>query len=103
MLINSYKFCFFVIGYLNYLDPELGNFDVLVLKEENGRLNVEVTPSYNATEYEVSIFRADTKIYEIASSNSFIELNDFQAEFNDQLDIEVVAKNKNGDEKKKSK
>ncbi len=100
MLLIVINFAFFVIGYLNYLDPELGNFDVLVLKEENGRLNVEVTPSYNATEYEVSIFRADTKIYEIASSNSFIELNDFQAEFNDQLDIEVVAKNKNGDEKK---
>ena len=93
------NFLFFLIGYQHFLNPELGNFEVKVLKEKDGRLNVIVSPSFNATEYEVSIFRADTKIYETASSNSLIELEDFQANFNDELDIKVVAKNKNGEEK----
>lgn len=100
VLLIVINFSFFVLGYQNYVDPELGNFDVLFLKEENGKLNVEVSPAYNATEYEVSIFKADTKIYEVASANPLICLQDFQAEFNDELDVEVVARNKNGEEKK---
>jgi len=96
ILIN---FFFFLIGYYTFLNPELGKFEVKVLKEAENTLQVEVTPAHNATEYSVSVFKANTKIYETSSPNYRISLDDFTAEFNDTLDIQVIAKNKNGEEK----
>ncbi len=93
------NFLFFWVGYFSFMNPELGKFEVKLLKEEKDKLSVEVTPSHNATEYLVSVYKEDTKIYEMASSNHKIALDDFEADFNDKLDIQVVAKNKNGEER----
>jgi len=99
LIIILINLLLFWIGYQNYLYPKLGEFEIKNLKEENGYLVVETTPSHNAVSYEVILEKDGKKIYETTSNTSKIVLKDFEAEFNDKIKVNVIAKNKNDVEK----
>ncbi len=90
----------FWIGYHNFLYPKLGEFEILSLKDSGPALELTISPCHNAVEYVTKIYKDKEKIYEIISTDEVIHIKDFEAEYNDELKIEVYAKNKNGEEKK---
>ncbi len=90
---------FFIVGYISYLYPKLGNFQIENVIETDRFLTVNVTPSLNATKYEVTVKKEKEVIYETASEDTNIPLENLEANYNDSLDIEVKAINKNNEEK----
>ena len=90
---------FFVIGYVNYLYPKLGNFTIENVVETEKFLTLNVTPSNNATKYEVLIKKNNKVIYEKVEDTNQIVLDNLEADHNDELEIKVVAFNKNNEEK----
>lgn len=97
ILVN---FLCFWIGYHNFLYPKLGNFEIKMMEEEKDVLVLTVSRCHNAIEYFVEIIKDGQKIYETTSKEERIELNDFEAEYNDKVEVKVTAKNKNGEEEK---
>lgn len=93
---------FFVVGYINYLNPKLGDFEISSVIEVEKYLALNVTPSNNATKYEVDIIKDNKIIYEKIENTNQIILDDLEADFNDELEIKVVAFNKNNEEKESS-
>lgn len=97
LLLIFLNLSFFVIGYLSYLDPKLGQFQIESVVETNKFLTLNVTPSLNATKYEVKIKKDDQIIYEKEESSNEILLENLEAEHNDELAIQVLAFNKNNE------
>lgn len=88
--------CFF-LGYLNYLEPKLGNFKCNELKEENGNFYLSITESHNAVKYEIFVTnQKGEEIFHTESDSEYILLNNFTANFGDTLKFKILAKNKNG-------
>ena len=94
ILIN---FLCFWIGYHNFLYPKLGEFEIKKINHEKEQIEVQVTPCHNAISYTLQIREEGELIYEAKSEDETILLTDFQADYNDSLDIVVIAKNKNGE------
>ena len=92
---------FFVIGYVSYLYPKLGDFQIENVVETNKFLTVNVSPSTNATKYEVTVKKEDEVIYQKSDETNQIVLENLEAEHNDELQFQVKAFNKN-DEVKES-
>ena len=99
LLLIFLNLSFFVIGYLSYLDPQLGSFQIESVVETDKFLALNVTPSINATKYEVKIKKDDQVIYEKEESSNAILLENLEADHNDELEIQVLAFNKNNEMK----
>jgi len=96
ILIN---FLFFWIGYQNFLYPKLGSFQIQNITEENDTLVLNMTESHNAKQYEIEIYKENELIYEKTSSTNTVSLDNFTADYNDNLIIKAVSINKNKDQK----
>ena len=94
---------FFAIGYYSYLYPSLGDFTIETVVETDKFLTLNVTPSSNATKYEVEVVKDEEIIYQKAEETNQISLENLEANYNDQLEIKVTAYNKNNEEKEKQK
>ena len=90
---------FFAIGYYTYLHPKLGDFTIETVVETEKFLALNITPSSNATKYEVEVVKNDEVIYEKTEENTHISLDNLEANYNDELEIKVKAYNKNNEEK----
>ena len=90
---------FFAIGYYTYLYPKLGDFTIETVVETEKFLALNITPSSNATKYEVEVVKNDEVIYEKTEENTYISLDNLEANYNDELEIKVKAYNKNNEEK----
>ena len=90
---------FFVIGYYVYLNPKLGDFSIETVVETEKFLAINITPSVNATKYEVEVVKNNEIIFEKVEENTQISLEDFEANYNDELEITVKAYNKKNEEK----
>lgn len=90
---------FFAIGYYAYLYPKLGDFTIETVVETEKFLALNITPSSNATKYEVEVVKNDEVIYEKTEENTHISLDNLEANYNDELEIKVKAYNKNNEEK----
>ena len=55
---------FFAIGYYTYLHPKLGDFTIETVVETEKFLALNITPSSNATKYEVEVVKDNEVIYE---------------------------------------
>ena len=90
---------FFAIGYYTYLYPKLGDFTIETVVKTEKFLALNITPSSNATKYEVEVVKNDEVIYEKTEENTYISLDNLEANYNDELEIKVKAYNKNNEEK----
>lgn len=97
VLLILINFLCFWIGYHNFLYPKLGEFEIKKINHEKEQIEVQVTPCHNAISYTLQIREEGELIYEAKSEDETILLTDFQADYNDSLDIVVIAKNKNGE------
>ena len=88
---------FFAIGYYSYLYPSLGDFTIETVVETDKFLTLNVTPSSNATKYEVEVVKDEKIIYQKAEETNQISLENLEANYNDQLEIKVTAYNKNNE------
>ena len=93
---------FFAVGYYSYLYPSLGDFTIETVVETDKFLALNVTPSSNATKYEVEVVKDEEIIYQKAEETNQISLENLEANYNDQLKIKVKAYNKNNEEKESS-
>lgn len=98
--------CFlcFYIGYQNYKEPKLGEFEVLNLTEQTEGFYLNATPSHHAVTYEVEIKNGSgEEIFTTESNSNNILLKNFTTNYGDKLKIKVIAKNKNGTEREANK
>lgn len=93
---------FFAIGYYTYLHPKLGDFTIETVVETEKFLALNITPSSNATKYEVEVVKDNEVIYEKTEETTHISLDNLEANYNDELEIKVKAYNKNNEEKESS-
>lgn len=94
-------FCCFLLGYLCYKEPKLGEFRILGITEEIEGYYLEIEKSHHALAYEVEVVDDEKNvILETESKTTKILLNHFLADYGTHLTINVTAKNKNGTKKK---
>ncbi len=97
LILIIVSFFSFLIGYLNYLKPKLGDFKIIGM-EEKEELYLSVAPSHNAIHYETIVKdKEGEEIYKTTSETNEIPLPNLLANHGDNLTFEVFAKNKNGD------
>jgi len=90
------SFSFFIIGYLNYQNPTLGNFKIKEITEQDSLLYLYATPSHNAITYKVTgINKQNEIIYEQDSDSNIILLNDLTLDYEEETIFKVTAYNKN--------
>ena len=98
LLLIFINFLCFWIGYQNFLDPKLGEFEILDIKKEQNFI-LEVSPCHHKVEYEVLVYKKEEKIYETTSEKEQIVLEGLESDYLDELKFVVKAKNKKGVEK----
>jgi len=91
-------FCFW-LGYQNYLEPKLGDFQIQNLIEKDQQLYLVVEECHNAVSYEVTVMKDQEVILESSSTTNLISLEKLSATYGDILTYQVYAKNKNGTKK----
>ncbi len=100
LMLIAINFLFFWIGYMNFLYPKLGSFEIKGVEDKGSSLNVEITPSHNATSYRTEIYEEEQLIYETVSNNEHISLEGYIPEAEKSTRIVTTAINKNGEERK---
>ncbi len=94
------NFFMFYLGYQNYLEPKLGNFQVESLIQKDQSFYLVVKPSHNAVKYYVSVKnQKGEEIYTTESTESTISLKNMIASYGDDLEFQVLAENKNKTQK----
>ncbi len=92
-------FCFY-LGYQNYLEPKLGNFQIQEVISKEQMFYLKITPSHNAIKYHVNITnQKGEKIFETTSTETEIPLKGLIANYGDDLKVQVLAENKTGTQK----
>ena len=91
------SFSFFVIGYKNFLNPNLGYFEIENINEEKDKLCISVSPSNYASSYKVIGYDANGKaVYEAKSDSNVISLDNLYMNYEETISFQVKAFNKNG-------
>lgn len=99
-LLASLSFACFLIGYQNYLEPKLGDFNILSVNESEEILALNVEKSHNATSYETLIINEEgEEIWKNETDTNQIPLKNFFLNYGEKVKIKVTAKNKNGTKK----
>lgn len=99
-LLASLSFACFLIGYQNYLEPKLGDFNILELNNNTETLTLQVEPSHNAVSYEAIIKNTDgEELWKSESESNQIPLKNFLLNYGDEVQVQVFAKNKNNTKK----
>lgn len=97
---TALMFLLFFLGFKNYLEPKLGDFEALRIIEENQNFYLEVSKSHNALKYEVTALNQQgEEILKTESEDNKILLKNLTANYNDILKFKITAKNKNGTKK----
>ncbi len=96
ILVN---FLFFWLGYYFFENPILGDFEIQGIKEEEGKLLLDITPSNHAVKYVTTIMKEGKKLYETTSDSSKIYLEDLELDYESEVEIFVKAISKKGTEK----
>jgi hypothetical protein len=98
VLATIISFTLFCIGYINYLHPKLGTFEIEGIKEENDGLYLNFLECHNAISYHIIGYNEeDTIIYEKDSETNRILLDDFYPKYNENIRFVIYAYNKNKD------
>ena len=85
----------FIVGYVNYLYPKLGDYHVLGVNASNNLLLLELDGAHNATRYEVTLSNKDKEVYKTNSNSPIIPILYYDKEYNESYDVKVLAYNKN--------
>ena len=85
----------FIVGYVNYLYPKLGDYHVLGVNASNNLLLLELDGAHNATRYEVTLSNKDKEVYKTNSNSPTIPILYYDKEYNESYDVKVLAYNKN--------
>lgn len=85
----------FIVGYVNYLYPKLGDYHVLGVNASNNLLLLELDGAHNATRYEVTLSNKDKEVYKTNSNSPKIPILYYDKEYNESYDVKVLAYNKN--------
>ena len=85
----------FIVGYVNYLYPKLGDYHVLGVNASNNLLLLELDVAHNATRYEVTLSNKDKEVYKTNSNSPIIPILYYDKEYNESYDVKVLAYNKN--------
>ena len=85
----------FIVGYVNYLYPKLGDYHVLGVNASNNLLLLELDGAHNATRYEVTLSNKDKEVYKTNSNSPIIPIFYYDKEYNESYDVKVLAYNKN--------
>ena len=97
---TALMFLLFFLGFKNYLEPKLGDFDGLRIIEENHNFYLEVSKSHNAVKYEVIAWNQEgEEVLKTESEENKILLKNLIANYNDTIKFKITAKNKNGTKK----
>lgn len=87
----------FGLGYHAFLYPKLSHFKITALEEDNNFLVLHTSGSNHATKYHVIIKKEQTIIYEKDGDTKDIILTDLRLDYNEEVEITVIATNKTND------
>lgn len=94
------SFACFLIGYQNYLEPKLGDFNIISINDTEDTLALNMEKSHNATSYETIITNENgEELWKSEDNTNQISLKNFLLNYGEKAYIQVFAKNKNGTKK----
>ncbi len=88
-------FIFFLIGFYNYLHPNLKEFEIINVVEKDNSLYLNFSASPNSIEYKITCEDENNNVvYETKSDENIVKLNDFYEENGKKYMFTVTAFNK---------